>query len=895
MKIQQATGARVHAGSFREHADRQWRITDAGAGEQAGAVQNTRAINACLRQASLSGGGTVIVPAGIYAVYTIRLCSDVTLHLEKGAVLRAARGEAEGGAYDEPEINPYVGIQDHGHSYLANSLVYGKELHRVAITGPGIFDGSNYHSRKPGEPLEYVLDRWDPPTPEKRNQPGHRGSWFGNKGIALDRCEEVLLQDFTFLMGGHFALLLSGCRDLCISGITVDTVRDGIDLDGCEDVTVTRTAVNTPNDDAICLKASFGMQEFRPVRNILVEDCRVTGFDAGSVFAGTFERNRQAATDRCPPTGRFKFGTEASCGCDTVTVRRVQFIRSRGICLESCDTADLHDILIEDCRMRNVSSSPIFIRLGLRNRFPVTGYTGDETLGGVNSDPVPTRPEDGAALRSSPRLDHREWVMPLGKGYPFFPTTGYLPAVKRDRRVTVDGVSHFTVPDEACPCRINPDNIVAEGEGERTVYYLKRFDGERFTADRSREIPEQELPLYANAHGGAGGNNIARAWNIVLRNIAAEDVDPRYPILIQGLSDSRIRDIRLENIRVEYRGGMTMDMAVEQRQVNTQWNFSSFGMREDTQILPWMVNTFFAKNEGLLPRADWNPEKGGWTEDPYNVPELADVYPEPSNYGILPAFGLYARHAENLILQDVEFTCCVPDERDMIVLDDVRRCKITGGCVGTVAAVEADCRRPSGLEMVPNMPYHTEKVEGLETDGRQRIREIRIYAPAPGTPPDSLYPYPTSPLPENGYSYKIPTDRYPLPRGVYRPYIARYTAQTKENRVQVTLILRDPAGDEQGAFADAGTGEILTMEPIVRPQPTEIRLEARWHGAGKRLQTLTCRKDSAYTGHGTAYTVLLPEGATWPPEGDDWMEILLDDGFRKETERLPQRQDASFH
>ena len=68
--------------------------------------------------------------------------------------------------------------------------------------------------------------------------------------------------------------------------------------------------------------------------------------------------------------------------------------------------------------------------------------------------------------------------------------------------------------------------------------------------------------------------------------------------------------------------------------------------------MPWLVNTFFAKNEALLPRIGWDPAAncggGAWVDDPYNVPEMPREYPEPSNFGILPAYGLYARHVRGL-------------------------------------------------------------------------------------------------------------------------------------------------------------------------------------------------------------------------------------------------------
>jgi hypothetical protein len=40
-------------------------------------------------------------------------------------------------------------------------------------------------------------------------------------------------------------------------------------------------------------------------------------------------------------------------------------------------------------------------------------------------------------------------------------------------------------------------------------------------------------------------------------------------------------------------------------------------------------------------------------------------------FGPLPAWGLYARHVDGLALRDLRCTAQAPDERDMLVLDDV--------------------------------------------------------------------------------------------------------------------------------------------------------------------------------------------------------------------------------
>lgn len=61
-----------------------------------------------------------------------------------------------------------------------------------------------------------------------------------------------------------------------------------------------------------------------------------------------------------------------------------------------------------------------------------------------------------------------------------------------------------------------------------------------------------------------------------------------------------------------------------------------------------------------------------------SVSELEDSYPEGTMWGNLPAYGLYVRHAENIKLDNIEFSFKQNDERSAIVLDDVKDIKVNG-------------------------------------------------------------------------------------------------------------------------------------------------------------------------------------------------------------------------
>jgi hypothetical protein len=63
-------------------------------------------------------------------------------------------------------------------------------------------------------------------------------------------------------------------------------------------------------------------------------------------------------------------------------------------------------------------------------------------------------------------------------------------------------------------------------------------------------------------------------------------------------------------------------------------------------------------------------------KDLAKVPECAPNYPESKMFGVLPAWGLYCRHAENLVLDNVTLKVAGKDYRAAAVFDDIRNLKI---------------------------------------------------------------------------------------------------------------------------------------------------------------------------------------------------------------------------
>jgi len=316
-----------------------------------GKTIDSDAINKAIDAASAAGGGTVQLPAGTYASYSVHLKSNITLELGAGATLLAADPPAQGGGFDAAEPNTeWEAYQDFGHNHFHNSLIWGENIENVVIIGTGLIHGKSL-SKGYGPGL-------------KAETPG-----VGNKSIALKRCHNVLLRDFSILKGGHFGILATGVDTLTIDNLRIDTDRDGMDIDCCRNVRISNCTVNSPWDDAIVLKSSYALGEARSTDNCTITNCYVTGgYILGSVLDGTWK----PWTTRVPLTGRIKFGTESNGGFRNITISNCVFDKCQGLALESVDGAIFEDVSITNITMRDVSSAPIFLRLGRRMRGPAS-------------------------------------------------------------------------------------------------------------------------------------------------------------------------------------------------------------------------------------------------------------------------------------------------------------------------------------------------------------------------------------------------------------------------------------------------------------------------------------------------------------------------------------------
>ncbi len=319
-----------------------------------GITLDTKAVNDAIDAAANAGGGTVYFPAGSYLSFSIHLKNNISLFLDAGCLLIAADTVSAGFAgYDEAEPNEWgdkYRYQDFGHSHWHNSLIWGEGLNNISIVGTGIINGKGLTRGRGAE---------------------RKGA--GNKAISLKLCRNVILRDFTILNGGHFGILATGVDNFTIDNLKMDTNRDGMDIDCCSNVRISNCTINSPYDDAICLKSSYALGYAKPTQNVTIANCQVSGYDLGTFYNGTYQRNEwNKVPDREGPTGRIKFGTESNGGFKNITITNCVFDYCRGLALETVDGALLEDITISNIIMKDVVNSPIFLRLGARMRGPAT-------------------------------------------------------------------------------------------------------------------------------------------------------------------------------------------------------------------------------------------------------------------------------------------------------------------------------------------------------------------------------------------------------------------------------------------------------------------------------------------------------------------------------------------
>ena len=201
------------------------------------------AINACNRD----GGGTVLVPEGVFLIGTTEIKSNVTLHLAASATLL---GSGKGKDYHAVEAIPL-----HGDTTLEDgnwALLYAVKAKKVTIEGPGTIDGQGhlFHSEVRG-------------TPPPSGIGGSRRPYH----ILCYQCEDLRVRDINLLNCAFHSVRVIESSRVHMDGIyihnRVNGNNDGFHFISTEYATVSNCIVKS-QDDAC---AMFGSCRYITITN----------------------------------------------------------------------------------------------------------------------------------------------------------------------------------------------------------------------------------------------------------------------------------------------------------------------------------------------------------------------------------------------------------------------------------------------------------------------------------------------------------------------------------------------------------------------------------------------------------------------------------------------------
>ena len=280
----------------------------------------TDAFSKAINSLSGKGGGTLVVPVGVWLTGPIVFKSNINLHLEKGAIILFTH---------DKDLYPLVETIFEGlATKRCQSPISGRNLTNVAITGDGAIDGNGQYWRplkKQSVSESYwkkftsaggVFRRADYWYPSQQYLKGQQMSdmnvprnlktdeeWNSIRDflrpvmVNFIECKNLYLQGVLFQNSPAWNLHPLMCENVILDGVTVRNPSyaengDGIDLESCKNTLIVNSSFDV-GDDGICIKSGKdeeGRKRARPCENLIVDNCTVFkghgGFVVGSEMSG---------------------------------------------------------------------------------------------------------------------------------------------------------------------------------------------------------------------------------------------------------------------------------------------------------------------------------------------------------------------------------------------------------------------------------------------------------------------------------------------------------------------------------------------------------------------------------------------------------------------------------
>ena len=205
------------------------------------------------------GGGTIYVPAGIYAIRSIQLGSNTTLYLDAGAELDFT---------DDIENYEVIDMEFEGIAgTMYKPLIYAVGEENVSVIGQGRMNGNG--------------QRW---WRESKNL-SHRRPYF----VCFDHCKHVRLEGVTLENSPVWTVHPIYSDDVIIHGIRIKNPADspntdGIDPDSSRNIRISDCIIDV-GDDCIAIKSGTeDTPDKHPCENITITNCNMLHGHGGVVI-----------------------------------------------------------------------------------------------------------------------------------------------------------------------------------------------------------------------------------------------------------------------------------------------------------------------------------------------------------------------------------------------------------------------------------------------------------------------------------------------------------------------------------------------------------------------------------------------------------------------------------
>ncbi len=233
-----------------------------------GKFNNASAIQQAIDLCHENGGGQVVIPPGIYLSGSLRLKSNIHLHLQQGAVLRCSLKREDIHAFDDPAMNG-----DYLEEWNAGCFIGAWHAENITISGAGTIDGQ-------GREIIY-----DDGADGGFHEAPLMIKGFRPRLILLEDVKNLTVKGVTLWDAAFWTLHLAGCSQVRIHNLRIlnntrGANNDGIDPDCCQDVIISNCTVKT-GDDAIVIKSTQPMAErYGNCENIIVTGCLLKSQDS---------------------------------------------------------------------------------------------------------------------------------------------------------------------------------------------------------------------------------------------------------------------------------------------------------------------------------------------------------------------------------------------------------------------------------------------------------------------------------------------------------------------------------------------------------------------------------------------------------------------------------------